>query len=100
VSDCADIDWFGAGWAVFEGARSSEGFPPLNDMEAQRKWLAGFGAAWVECPDQALLETMLDGDWLGGASVDEALARALDGHGDLLRQLRAHAQGQANQTVN
>jgi hypothetical protein len=37
-----DVDWFGAGWAVYKGdVRDSEFFPPLNDMEAQRWWLGG-----------------------------------------------------------
>ena len=57
-------DWFDVGWDAYkEGGRDPESFPPLNDMEAQREWLAGFGAAWASGPDD--LE-----------SVDEALVRA------------------------
>ena len=38
MSDSAEIDeWFGAGWAVFQGDRAEEPFPPLSDMEAQRE---------------------------------------------------------------
>ena len=41
-------DWFDIGWAMFEGGLCRDvGLPPLNDMEAQRWWLAGFGAAWA-----------------------------------------------------
>jgi hypothetical protein len=52
--------------------RESALFPPLGDSEAQRWWLGGFGAAWASDLDNE-------------ASVDEALARALDGRGELLR---------------
>jgi len=70
-------DWIDVGWAVYrEDVRDAEFFPPLNDMEAQRHWLGGFGAAWVAAPD--------------GESVDDALARVLDGRGELLLQLRSH----------
>ena len=96
MSDSAEIAWFGAGWAVFQGNRTAESFPPLSDMEAQREWLAGFGSAWAECPDEAAL----DATCLGGMPVDEALARALDGRGELLRQLRAHGRGRANRNVH
>ena len=49
---------------------------PLNDIDAQRHWLAGFGAAWVERQD--------------ALSLDDALLAALQDHAPLLRQLRAH----------
>jgi hypothetical protein len=58
---------------------------PLNDMEAQRAWLGGFGAAWACGPDER--------------SVDEALARALAGRAELLRQLRSHRAGWGSLTV-
>lgn len=83
--------WFGQGWAVFKGElRDDKHFPPLNDMEAQRWWLGGFGAAWAECPDEAAIDSILYGDGMGGESVDAALLRAMQGRAELLRQLRAH----------
>jgi len=83
----ADRDWFPIGERVYrEGRRDAESFPPLNDMEAQRWWLGGFGAAWAESSD-------------GEESVDEALARALEGRADLLRQLRSHQVRWGSRTV-
>jgi len=67
-------DWFDVGWDAF------------NDMEAQRAWLGGFGAAWAEASEE-------------DASIDEALVRALDGRAELLRQLRSHREGWGNRTV-
>jgi hypothetical protein len=96
VSDSAEVEWFGAGWAVFQGDRAAESFPALNDMDAQRKWLAGFGSAWAECPE----ESYLAANCLGGMPVDDALVAALGGRADLLRQLRAHGLGQANRSVH
>jgi hypothetical protein len=66
----ADVDWFGAGWAVYKGdVRDSEFFPPLNDMEAQRWWLGGFGAAWAEDLDNAVVASVLHGTgWVGSRS--------------------------------
>jgi hypothetical protein len=85
-----DFGWFGAGWALFKGGTDDpDYYPPLNDMEAQRQWLGGFGAAWVECPD---------GDGMGGESVDQALASMLEDRPELLRQLRSHATGRTNRT--
>ena len=80
-------DWFDVGWDAYqEGRGRAELLPPPNDMEAQRWWLGGFGAAWA-CGLEDL------------ASVDEALVRALGGRGDLLRQLRSHRTGWAVRTV-
>jgi hypothetical protein len=82
------LDWFEVGAVSFrEGARDAGCLPPLNDMEAQRWWLGGFGAAWVEHPDD-------------GESVDEALAQILEGRADLLRQLRSHRLGWGSRTVH
>lgn len=53
--------------------------PPLNDIQAWIEWLAGYGAAWVECPDEGAFISTLHGDGMGGKSIDAALARALDG---------------------
>jgi len=80
--DETTIEWLDTGWGAFrDGLRDADSFPPLNDMEAQRWWLGGFGAAWAAGPDKA-------------GSVDEALARALQGRAELLRQLRSHRTGE------
>ena len=56
-------DWFDVGWDAYEeGGGRAESLPPLHDMEAQRWWLGGFGAAWASGSED-----------LG--SVDEALVR-------------------------
>lgn len=87
--------WFDVGYAAFrDGPSGPQCFPPLDDPEAQRHWLGGFGAAWVECPDEATLNAIRDGDWLGGESVEEALVRVLEGREELLGQLWAHGLGQ------
>jgi hypothetical protein len=96
-----DFGWFGAGYAVAKGGTDDDDFyPPLNDMEAQREWLGGFGAGWAECPDIEATESILYGDGMGGESVHEALARALEGREALLRQLLAHGEGRASRTVH
>ncbi len=80
-------DWIDVGWAVYrEAVCDAEFFPPLDDMEAQRRWLGGFGAAWVAAPDDE-------------ESVDEALVRMLDGREELLRQLRSHREGWGSRRV-
>jgi hypothetical protein len=44
----AEFGWFGAGYAVFGTATDDRDFyPPLDDDDAPRQWLAGFGAAGV-----------------------------------------------------
>ncbi len=93
-----DFGWFGAGWAVYKGTKDQDFFPPLGDMEAQREWLGGFGAAWVEYPDEVAMKSILHGDGMGGESVRAALIKALEGKGktELLRQLMTHSNG--NQT--
>lgn len=96
-----DFAWYGAGWAVFKGGVTDPDFyPPLNDMEAQREWLGGFGAAWVDYPDDAAIDSILAGDGMGGESVDQALARAMEGHPELLRQLRSHRLDWGNRTLH
>ena len=96
-----DFGWFGAAWAVFKGGtKDSDFYPPLNDMAAQREWLGGFGAGWAECPDEEAIESILHGDGRGGESVDQALARALKGRGELLMQLRAHHADRTNRTLH
>jgi len=82
----ADRDWFPIGERVYrEGRRDAESFPPLNDIEAQRWWLGGFGAAWACGPDER--------------SVDEVLALTLKGRAELLRQLRSHRAGWGSRRV-
>ena len=94
-----DIGWFGAGYAVAKCGNVPEGwYPPLNDMVAQIEWLAGFGAGWVECPDGEAMDSILNGDGMGGESVEDALARALEERPVLALQLRAHGEGRANHT--
>jgi hypothetical protein len=96
-----EFGWFGAGWAVFKGGTKDPDFyPPLNDMEAQRWWLGGFGAAWSEYPDDEAMDSILYSDGMGGESVDEALARALEGRGELLRQLWAHGSGRSSRMIH
>ncbi len=100
-ANIADFVWFSAGYAVFGAETSDRAFyPPLDDDEAQRHWLAGFGAAWVECPDDAAIESILNGDWLGGESVDEALVRILEGRMELLRQLWVHGLGKVARAIH
>lgn len=82
------MDWFDAGWAVYQNdARDPGLFPPLGDREAQRQWLGGFGAAWASALDDH-------------ESVDNVLARALEGRGELLRQLRSHASAAGLRTLH
>ena len=46
-------DWFALGFAVFEGrAAYLDRYPPLNDMQAQRGWLGGFGPSWIEAAER------------------------------------------------
>jgi len=94
-----EFGWFGAGYAVGKGdVRDPDFYPPLNDMEAQREWLGGFGAAWVEYPEDEAIESILHGDGMSGESVDDALARAMEGREKLLRQLRSHSSDRTNRT--
>jgi hypothetical protein len=81
-SDSLLVEWLDTGWRVFkEGRRDAESFPPLSDMEAQRRvWLGAFGAARAAGHDDA-------------GSVDAAIARALEARVELLRQLRSHRAG-------
>ena len=96
-----DFGWFGAGWAVFKGGVADPDFyPPINDMEAQREWLGGFGAAWVECPDIDAIESTLHGDGMGGESLDHALASMLEDRPKLLEQLRSHRLDWGNRTLH
>jgi hypothetical protein len=81
--------WFEAGEQVFGGAREGRLYPALNDIEAQRFWLGGFGAAWAS-------QTPCDPD--DPQALDLALLAALRGRESLLRQLRAHRTGAASQT--
>ncbi len=82
-------DWSDTGWKVYkDGKCDREFFPPLGDRDAQRSWLGGFGAAWAaDLSDNA-------------GSVVDALARALEGRGELLRQLRSHTGGERLRTLH
>ncbi|MBK1618451.1 histidine kinase [Lamprobacter modestohalophilus] len=83
--------WFDRGWDVYEqGLQDDHHFPPLDDIEAQRWWLGGFGAAWAVAPFEMPQDRLIDGDLLNLGDVDKALIVALQGRAELLRQLRAH----------
>ncbi|MEA3640252.1 MAG: histidine kinase [Lamprobacter sp.] len=88
--DAALDVWFDRGWDVYKGARQDGDYPPLNDMEAQRWWLGGFGAAWEAAPFEMPQDRLVNGDLLNLGDVDKALNEALQGRVDLLHQLRAH----------
>jgi hypothetical protein len=88
------MDWFGAGEIVFkEGSLDETHFPGLDDQDAQLKWLAGFGAAWAECPEDEAVPSATNGDGMGGESVEEALVRTLEARPELLRALWALGLG-------
>jgi hypothetical protein len=93
-----DFDWFARGEAVMTGniERTESYFPPLHDIEAQRQWLCGFGAAWATSPGDAEPETYRLGDALAIEPVGVALVIALKGRMPLLKQLQSHGMG--NQT--
>jgi hypothetical protein len=75
------MDWFDVGEIAFkDGVRDDGCLPPLNDMEAQRGWLGGFGAAWAEGVDV-------------GKSVEEAFAQVCEGRGRGAVKCRSRATG-------
>jgi hypothetical protein len=82
--------WYHAGSTVFKGEGGEAEFPPLHQMETQRAWLCGFGAAWAEA-GEAERES---------EPVEVALANALTDRPTLLQQLRAHRLGWGNRTLN
>ena len=79
MSETTIFDWFDAGSRVLEGARTSDLFPPLDDAQAQRAWLAGFAGAWAERS--------------GDEAAEDALVAALEGRPALLRQLWERGPG-------
>ncbi|TCT21203.1 histidine kinase [Thiobaca trueperi] len=84
-------DWFNLGSAVFEGrAAGPDCFPPLNDMQAQRYWLAGFSASWIEASERHDRDPARHPSTLG---IEAHLSRALAGRPELLRQLGAYRLG-------
>lgn len=79
------LNWFEAGEGILDGVTDDPScYPPLDDYEAQRMWLGGFAAAWVE------LTTFAEnaGD-PRQRPVLEVLADRLADRPDLLRQLMA-----------
>jgi len=55
-SSIAEFGWFGAGWAVFKGGTDDPDFyPPIDNSEALRHWLAGFGAPNLQRSPAAVL---------------------------------------------
>lgn len=96
-----DFGWYGAGYAVCLGGTADPDFyPPLNDLEAQGEWLAGFEAAWCDCPDAEAIRSVLFGDGMGGESLETALGRALEGRLELLGQVRAHRAGLSSRRLH
>ncbi len=80
-------DWFDVGMDAYrDDEHRQELLPPRSDMEAQRAWLAGFGAAWASGTED--LE-----------SVDGALVRVCEGRAELLWQLRSHRLGWGSRRV-
>lgn len=73
------MDWFIAGARVGANKKKVAQYPPLDDAEAQRYWLGGFGAAWVASDDKT--------------PVAEVLAAALADRPALFDQLRTHGSG-------
>ena len=84
-------EWFEAGSAVFEATTADPAsFPPLNDRQAQRAWLAGFLASWSEWLDRQGLPLS---DEQEAATLDDRLTRTLRDRPELLRQLRSYRLG-------
>lgn len=86
--------WYGAGWSVFRCETDDQDYyPPLDDLKAQREWLDGFHAAWVEYPDEEGILSILYGDGTGGETIESALSRVLENRQTLLLQLLRHGHG-------
>lgn len=73
------MDWFKAGARVGANKKKVAQYPPLDDAEAQRYWLGGFGAAWAASDDETPLA--------------EVLAAALGERAALRDQLLTHGTG-------
>ncbi|MBP6581966.1 MAG: hypothetical protein KA204_00595 [Chromatiaceae bacterium] len=73
------MDWFKAGARVGANKKKVAQYPPLDDAEAQRYWLGGFGAAWAASDAET--------------PMAEVLAAALHDQPALLDQLRTHGSG-------
>ena len=73
------MDWFKAGARVGANKPGGAQYPPLNDTQAQRYWLGGFGAAWAASDDETPLA--------------EVLAAALGERAALRDQLLTHGTG-------
>jgi hypothetical protein len=95
-----EIDWFEAGYTVGKGGSDDALYPPMDDMEAQRAWLGGFGAGWAEGPDKKAPASNLADDGDASDSVDQALTHAMRERADLLRQLRTHGEGRTSRAVH
>lgn len=82
--DGAVLGWFDVGIRFFEsGGHDPDQLPPLMDREAQRAWIAGFGAAWCEWPEHSV-DTFDDPR---NGSIMEALAHTLSFHSHFLHTL-------------
>lgn len=52
--------------------------------------LPGSVRDWVEFTDDVAIDSILDGDWLGGESAEKTLVRVLASREEWLPQLWAH----------
>jgi hypothetical protein len=87
-AEIEEFGWFGAGWSVFKGPRIAGYSPPLNDSEAQREWLGGFGAAYAEYPDTAEDGEKSVRGWLADACASQPT--------ELYQQLLLHGVSAGN----
>lgn len=90
ISDALDdLDWFDAGNGVFEHVLVGPGvYPPLDDLEAQRQWLAGYAAGRDGFQRAIDTSASAAGDPRRG-TLHEVLRRQLADQPELLRQLLA-----------
>lgn len=80
-----------AGSAVFDGVTEDPAsYPPLNDRQAQRAWLAGFLVSWYEWLDRQAADASADSS---ATTFDTHLSDALRDRPELLRQLRSDRLG-------
>ncbi|EXJ13575.1 hypothetical protein [Imhoffiella purpurea] len=87
LEDDLEISWFEAGSGIFDGIiDDSSCFPPLDDREIQREWLAGFAGTWAELtshpPASLIPDPRRD-------PVIDVLKRVLADRPELLEQLLA-----------
>lgn len=87
VDDDIRLSWFEAGSGIFDGVIDDPScYPPLDDRDVQRAWLAGFAGAWAELTTFAPADPSEDPRQ---RPVLEVLAERLANRPELLRQLLA-----------